>query len=62
MSDGQKPNPFRISYPPEVEAQLEAEARKYRDLRNQLGLAFRNVQSEAYEQWAAAMDKLGGDE
>ena len=36
---------------PELREKLRKEAERYRKLRNQLGLAWRGAQQEAYESW-----------
>lgn len=41
----------RVSPWAEFSDQRRASARKYKDLRNELGLAFREVQQKAQEQW-----------
>ncbi|MFI5398315.1 MAG: hypothetical protein ACHQ9S_22490 [Candidatus Binatia bacterium] len=49
-------NPYERRYPPHIEEQLRADAKRCRDLRNQIGVAARPAQQEAYERWAAVMD------
>ena len=43
---------FGAKLSPELEAQLIAEAEELRELDNELGLAWRSVQQEAYRAWA----------
>lgn len=43
----------RISPWAHTDDEARASAKKYNELRNQLGLAFRGAQQEAYEQWCA---------
>ncbi|MFI5398313.1 MAG: hypothetical protein ACHQ9S_22480 [Candidatus Binatia bacterium] len=49
-------NPYERRYPPHIEEQLRADAKRCRNLRNQIGVAARPAQQEAYERWAAVMD------
>ena len=52
----------RVSPWAQFSEQRRASARKYNDLRNQLGLAFRPAQQEAYEQWEALQKELGEED
>lgn len=46
---------------PELVSRLRSEAEQYRELTNQLGLAFRAVQQEAYDQWCSLMESVEDD-
>jgi hypothetical protein len=45
--------PYKQPKSPELVKRIHASAEKYRDLTNQLGLAFRVAQQESYEGWCA---------
>ena len=53
---------FKKSRSPELEAALIAEAEEFREVSNELGLAFRGAQQEAYRAWCqheAELEKKG---
>ncbi len=52
----------RVSPWAQFSEQRRASARKYNDLRNQLGLAFRPAQQEAAEQWEGLQEQLERDD
>jgi hypothetical protein len=51
--------PRRTSPWAEFSEQRRASARKYKALRNELGMAFKEAQQDAYEQWAEWDETLG---
>lgn len=46
---------------PELASRLRSEAEQYRELTNQLGLAFRAAQQEAYDEWCSVTEPAEGD-